>query len=316
MLRSAILAASHNKGLERAVSHAPLSRSVVRRFVGGPDASSVVGAASLLVENGLLISLDHLGEDTTDVSQAAAVTAAYLSLLEALSHAGLTEQLGGSTPRADVSVKLSAVGAALPQDGARIALEHVRTIASAARAVGASVTLDAEDHTTTDATLAAVTELRADFPDVGAVVQAYLRRSEGDCAELATSGSRVRLCKGAYAEPASVAYLDRHDVDLSYVRCMNVLLAGSGYPMWATHDPRLIEIARVRAISVGRGADSFEFQMLYGIRPDAQLALAAAGHRMRVYVPYGQQWYSYLARRLAERPANLTFFLRSLISKR
>jgi proline dehydrogenase len=315
MLRSAILAASHNKALERIVSNAPVSRAVVRRFVGGPDASSAVGAASSLVEDGLLVSLDHLGEDTVDVTQAGAVADAYLKLLDALSNAGLTERLAPLTARAEVSVKLSAIGQALPGDGAQIALDNARRIAAAARAVGATVTLDAEDHTTTDATLATLIELRADFPDVGAVLQAYLRRTEGDCADLATAGSRVRLCKGAYDEPESVAYRDRAEVDLSYVRCMNVLLAGEGYPMWATHDPRLIEIARVRAMSVGRPADLYEFQMLYGIRPDAQRKLAEAGQRVRVYVPYGQQWYGYLVRRLAERPANMTFFLRSLVSK-
>ena len=315
MLRTAILAASHHKGLERVVSNAPVSRSVVRRFVGGPDAPSAVGAASTLVEDGLLVSLDHLGEDTTDATQADAVADAYLRLLEALSNAGLTERLAPLTARAEVSVKLSAIGQALPGGGARIALEHARRIAAAARAVGATVTIDAEDHTTTDSTLSVVAELRADFPDVGAVVQAYLRRTEADCADLAGAGSRVRLCKGAYDEPASVAYRDKAEVDLSYVRCMNVLLDGKGYPMWATHDPRLIEIARVRAMSVGRAADSYEFQMLYGIRPDEQRRLAAAGQSVRVYLPYGQEWYGYLVRRLAERPANMTFFLRSLMSK-
>jgi proline dehydrogenase len=315
MLRSAILAASHNKGLERVVSNAPVSRSVVRRFVGGPDASSAVGAASTLVEDGLLVTLDHLGEDTTDAAQATAVADAYLKLLDALSKAGLTERIAPLTARAEVSVKLSAIGQALPGDGHRIALEHARAIASAARSVGATVTLDMEDHTTTDATLATLAELRADFPDVGAVLQSYLRRTEGDCADLATAGSRVRLCKGAYNEPASVAYQDKADVDRSYVRCMNVLLAGEGYPMWATHDPRLIEIARVRAMSVGRAVGTYEFQMLYGIRPDAQRKLAEAGQSVRVYLPYGEQWWGYLVRRLAERPANMTFFLRSLVSK-
>jgi len=287
----------------------------VRRFVGGPDTASVVGAASSLVERGLLVSLDHLGEDTTDAAQAAAVVDAYLKLLDALSHAGLTQRVAPLAARAEVSVKLSAVGQALPGDGARIALDNARRIATAARAVGATVTLDAEDHTTTDATLAALSELRADFPDAGAVLQAYLRRTEGDCADLAGAGSRVRLCKGAYDEPESVAYRDRLDVDLAYVRCMNILLAGDGYPMWATHDQRLIDIARVRAMSLGRAPDRHEFQMLYGVRPEAQRKLAESGQRVRVYVPYGLQWYGYLVRRLAERPANMTFFLRSLVSK-
>jgi proline dehydrogenase len=172
-----------------------------------------------------------------------------------------------------------------------------------------------EDHTTTDSTLGILSELRADFPDTAAVLQAYLRRTLGDCRDLATAGSRVRLCKGAYREPESVAYQKREEVDLSYVRCMNVLLSGDGYPMFATHDPRLVEIGVERAAFHGVGLDEFEFQMLYGIRPDEQRRLAAAGHTVRVYIPYGAQWYGYLMRRLAERPANLTFFARSLLSK-
>jgi proline dehydrogenase len=156
---------------------------------------------------------------------------------------------------------------------------------------------------------------RADFPDTAAVLQSYLRRTEGDCRDLAVAGSRVRLCKGAYNEPASVAFSTKDEVDRSYVRCLNVLLAGDGYPMWATHDPRLIDIALARAESFGRAPGQYEFQMLYGIRPKEQRRLAADGQTVRVYLPYGQQWYGYLMRRLAERPANLVFFLRSLVSK-
>jgi proline dehydrogenase len=315
MLRSVILAAARSRALERAVTTAPVSRGVVRRYVGGPDFSSAVGVASSLNEHGLLVSLDHLGEDTTDRDQAQAVTDAYLKVLDALRHAGLTERLGVSTPRTEVSVKLSAVGQALGADGDAIALDNARRICSAARAAGSAVTLDMEDHTTTDATLGTLHQLRADFPDTGAVLQAYLRRTEGDCRDLATAGSRVRLCKGAYDEPPSVAFRTKDEVDRSYVRCMNALLAGDGYPMWATHDPRLIEIARVRAIAEGKQRSDFEFQMLYGIRPDEQRRLAAAGHSVRVYVPYGDAWYGYLMRRLAERPANIGFFLRSLVSR-
>jgi proline dehydrogenase len=163
--------------------------------------------------------------------------------------------------------------------------------------------------------LAILRDLRADFPETAAVLQAYLRRTQADCAELAGVGSRVRLCKGAYKEPSAVAYQKREDVDLSYVRCMNVLLAGAGYPMFATHDPRLIEIGVERAKFHGRALPDYEFQMLYGIRPDEQRRLAREGHTMRVYIPYGAQWYGYLMRRLAERPANLTFFGRALFSK-
>jgi proline dehydrogenase len=320
MLRSAILAASRSTAVERAITAAPLSRGVVQRFVGGPDTISAVQAARGLIEAGLTVTLDHLGEDTTDREHAAAIATAYTDLLAALSSAGLTGLVSPASSdapaiaRAEVSVKLSAIGQALPGDGEKIALEHARAICSAAQAVGATVTLDMEDHTTTDSTLATLHELRADFPDTGAVLQAYLRRTETDCRDLATAGSRVRLCKGAYQEPSSVAFQKRLDVDRSYVRCVNVLMAGAGYPMLATHDPRLIAIGSERARVHGK--DGFEFQMLYGIRPDEQRRLAQIGNTVRVYIPYGAQWYGYLMRRLAERPANLTFFARALLSRR
>jgi proline dehydrogenase len=315
MLRTPILAAARNERLERVVTHAPVSRSVVKRFVGGPDCAAAVATTRDLVAAGLMVTLDHLGEDTTDRGQADAVADAYLELLRALEAAGLAERLGMLTARTEVSVKLSAVGQALDGDGRKIALDHARTICAEARRVGATVTLDMEDHTTTDSTLSILRELRLEFPETAAVLQAYLRRTEGDCRDLAYAGSRVRLCKGAYDEPESVAFVKRNDVDRSYVRCVNVLLAGDGYPMFATHDPTLIDIAGSRAAAHSRSNDSFEFQMLYGIRPDEQRRLAAAGHTVRVYVPYGAQWYGYLMRRLAERPANLAFFARALVSK-
>jgi proline dehydrogenase len=159
-------------------------------------------------------------------------------------------------------------------------------------------------------------ELRKDFPETGAVLQAYLHRTEADCRALAYEGSRVRLCKGAYQEPETVAFQSRLDVDKAYVRCLKVLLAGQGYPMIATHDPRMIEIASSLASRYGRAKGSYEFQMLYGIRPTEQKRLAASGETMRVYIPYGYEWYGYLMRRLAERPQNLTFFVRSLLSKK
>jgi proline dehydrogenase len=313
MLRSTILAAARNRRIEDLVTHAPVSRSVVHRFVGGPDTASAVTAASALIDQGLTVTLDHLGEDTTDRAHADSVARAYLELLDALEAAGLTERLGLLTARAEVSVKLSAVGQALGGDGEKVALEHARTICAEARRVGATVTLDMEDHTTTDSTLDILRTLRVEFPETAAVLQAYLHRTESDCRDLAYAGSRVRLCKGAYKEPASVAFQKKQDVDRSYVRCMNALLAGDGYPMFATHDPTLIAIAADRAPA--HGSKPFEFQLLYGIRPDEQRRLAAAGHTVRVYVPYGAQWYGYLMRRLAERPANLAFFARALVSK-
>ena len=307
VLRSAILAASRNDRIKRLVANAPVSRHVVARYVAGETTDDAVRVTQVLVDRGLTVSLDHLGEDTTDLAQAETIAKAYLTLLDRLAGAGLTAG-------AEVSVKLSAVGQALSGDGERVALEHAREICEAADRAGTTVTLDMEDHTTTDSTLSILTELRRDFPRTGAVVQSYLRRTEGDCRDLAHAGSRVRLCKGAYDEPESVAYQDALDVDKSYVRCLNVLMAGDGYPMVATHDPRLIAIADERARWYGRERGTYEYQMLYGLRPAEQDRLVAAGETVRVYVPYGVEWYGYLMRRLAERPANVTFFLRSLVS--
>lgn len=316
LLRSSILAAARSAKIEKLVTDAPVSREVVKRYVGGAKTAAAVEATRGLVADGLTVTLDHLGEDTTDRAQADAVVDAYRELLTALQDAGLTERRSALTTRVEVSVKLSAVGQALGADGDKIALEHARDICAAAEAVGATVTLDAEDHTTTDSTLGTLTELRADFPATAAVVQAYLKRTEGDCRDLATAGSRVRLCKGAYQEPAGVAYQKPLEVDLSYVRCTNILMSGAGYPMLATHDPRLIEIGVERAAFHGKSVGTdFELQMLYGIRPVEQRRLAEAGHTVRVYLPYGAQWYGYLMRRLAERPANVMFFVRSLVSK-
>jgi proline dehydrogenase len=308
VLRRVLLSMSRSRRVRHLVETAPVSRSVVARFVAGTTAEEAVEATRVLQGKGLLASLDHLGEDTLDLAQATATRDAYVRLLELLSADGLTAG-------AEVSVKLSAVGQALPGVGEKVALENARAVCEAARAAGTTVTLDMEDHTTTDSTLGILRELRQDFPETGAVLQAYLRRTEADCRDLAYAGSRVRLCKGAYKEPESVAFHGRADVDTAYVRALKVLMAGEGYPMLATHDPRLVAITEDLARRSGRAKDSFEFQMLYGIRPHEQERLAAQGQKMRVYVPYGDEWYGYLVRRMAERPANLAFFLRSVATK-
>jgi proline dehydrogenase len=309
VLRRILLGVSRSPQIKKAVSAMPVSSGIVARFVAGETAPEAVLATEKLVSSGLNVTLDHLGEDVTDVAAATATADAYLTLLKQLSVAGLTSH-------AEVSVKLSAVGQALPGDGEKIALENARSICHAARNAGTTVTLDMEDHTTTDSTLGILRELRQDFPETGAVLQAYLRRTEGDCRDLAYEGSRVRLCKGAYKEPESVAYQDKRSVDKAYVRAMKILMEGAGYPMIASHDPRLIAIAGSLADRVQRRPGSFEYQMLFGIRPEEQLRLAGEGHTMRIYIPYGEDWYGYLVRRLAERPANLQFFARSLISKK
>lgn len=308
LLREPLLMLSRSEQVKKLVATMPVSAGIVRSHVPGETTEAAVDATAELVDRGLVVTLDFLGEDTEDRGQAEACVAAYLDLLESLGARGLANQ-------AEVSVKLSAVGQALSGGGERIALENARTICRAARNAGTTVTLDMEDHTTTDSTLGILAELRQDFPETGAVLQAYLHRTEADCRALAVEGSRVRLCKGAYNEPESVAYTSRVDVDRSYIRCLNVLLAGDGYPMIATHDPRIIEVAASLVARNGRKQGSYEYQMLYGIRPEEQQRLADAGETVRVYVPYGQEWYGYLMRRLAERPQNLSFFMRSLFSK-
>jgi proline dehydrogenase len=311
VLRRTLLAASASPTLRRIVTTAPVARDVVARFVAGDTADDALRATRRLQADGLLVTLDYLGEDTVDPEQAAAVTEEYVRLLGLLAGAGLAS--GG---RAEVSVKPTAVGLGLRDHGEKTARENIARIATAAREAGTTVTLDMEDHTRVEPTLQILGQLRPDFPDLGCVIQSYLRRSPEDCRALATAGSRVRLCKGAYSAAAGVAYTARAEVDRCYARCLRALMRGAGYPMIATHDPRLIKIAGVRAAAEERGADSFEYQMLYGIRPAEQLRLARAGAQVRVYLPYGQDWYGYLVRRLAERPANLAFFLRSVATRR
>ena len=302
-----MLQISESDLVRKAVVTAPVSRAVVARYVAGETVPEAVTVAGDLRTTNRLATIDYLGEGTTDLARAETTRDTYVHLLDLLAEADLA-----AYGAAEVSVKLSAIGQALPADGDAIALDNARAICEAAQAAGTTVTLDMEDHTTTDRTLETLRTLREDFPWVGAVLQSYLHRTEADCRDLATAGSRVRLCKGAYKEPASVAFQDGDDVDLSYVRCLKVLMAGDGYPMVASHDPRLIDIAQALAGHHGRSPDSYEFQMLLGIRMNEQKRIADRGHQMRVYVPFGEDWYGYLVRRMAERPANVQFFLRSL----
>ncbi len=313
LLRKPILALSASTGVRDLLTRLPVTRSVVTRFVAGTTTADAVGAVTRLREHGLQVTLDHLGEDTTERAQADGTVTAYVDLIRALDAAGLA--VG-----AEVSVKLSAVGAALPRDevpegGEAYALAGARTITGAAYRAGARVTLDMEDHSTVDATLRTLAALRAEQPDVGVAIQAMLLRTPDDLKVLLGKGSRVRLVKGAYNEAPEVAHTDPAEVDRAYVRGLTMLMAGDGYPMVGSHDPRLIAIAGQLAERAGRGPRDYEHQMLYGIRPDEQRRLAQAGRTVRVYVPYGSDWYGYFTRRLAERPANLLFFLRSVATK-
>jgi len=311
--RPAILAAGRSPRLRHACERLPITREVVGRFVPGETVDDAVTAVSALRDSQRLVSIDYLGEDVTDVDTAEHTVKAYLQLLDALG--ARPEDPDAAVRPLEVSLKLSALGQALPKGGDKIARENAHAICERAQQMGVWVTIDAEDHTSTDSTLSIVRELRTDFAWLGTVLQAYLRRTESDCAQFAADGARIRLCKGAYDEPASVAYRNPDDVTQSYLRCLQILMAGSGYPMVASHDPAIIGAVPGLARESQRSTDGFEYQMLYGIRGAEQRRLAAAGDHVRVYLPFGTQWYGYFVRRLAERPANLMFFLRALAQR-
>lgn len=307
MLGPVILAASRSDRMRRLISAAPVTKQVVDRFIPGETVDEIVPIVLELTGKGLELTMDVVGEDITRPEQAAAARDAYLHLVDRIKDLELGE-------RVEMSVKLSMFGQAL-EGGHELALANVRPVVEAAAAIGTTVTLDAEDHTTLDSMFTIHEELRKDFPQTGCVIQAYLFRTEEDARRLAANGSRVRLVKGAYKEPAEVALQRKQDIDTAYVRILRILMEGTGYPMIGSHDPRLISIGQELARRAGRKLDEYEFQMLYGIRSDEHLRLAAEGHRMRVYTAYGTDWYGYFMRRLAEKPANLRFFVRSMVSK-
>ena len=307
MFSSSVLAVSHHPQVRRLVTTNSASRRLVGRFVAGDDLDTAMAPIRALVERGLLVTVDHLGEDVTDPADAVATRDAYVALLDRLDDLGLAHAV-------EVSVKLSALGQALPGDGDRIALDHAAAICAAAARAGTTVTLDMEDHTTVDSTLEILADAAPRDPWVGAVLQSALRRTEADAADLARAGSRVRLVKGAYAEPARWRTREGR--------------GGRGLPALPAHPDRRPRVPdgrhprpahdrgrRAMAVVHGRSADDHEYQMLYGIRTAEQDRIAASGDRMRVYLPYGADWYGYFTRRLAERPANLAFFLRSLLSR-
>ena len=307
VLRNLLLRLARNERFKALAVRLPMTAAVVARFVPGETTFHVITAVRTLAADNLLSSIDYLGEDTTTPAQAAAIRDGYLNLISELAAVGLTGY-------AEVSVKLSALGLGLP-GGRELALGHAREICAAAAAVGTTVTVDAEDHTTTDITLGILADLRKEYPTTGGVLQAYLHRTIEDCAVLAGPESRIRLCKGAYAEPTEVALQRREEVSTAYVACARALLAGDGYPMLATHDPEMIAAIVELARQLGREPGTYEFQMLYGIRSDEQRRLAASGQKVRVYVPFDTDWWGYFIRRLAERPANLAFFVRALFGR-
>lgn len=305
MLGPALLRASRSDRLQRMLEENRFSRRVVNRFVAGEDEASAIRAVTDVHRQGMMSSIDVLGENVGDLASACAMRDSYLTLLYHL------HEVGQAT-NSEVSLKLSAVGQGLPGNGHEIAGRHARQIAVAADAVGCRLTLDMEDHTTVDSTLAIGNELRAVFPLTGIVLQANLKRTAADIERLAGSGARIRLVKGAYREPRGVAFQRKSEVNSSYLAALQMLMESRCYPMVATHDPAMIQRAGEIALRTRRTSADWEAQMLYGIGAQLQRDLVRAGKQVRVYVPFGADWYGYFTRRLAERPANVAFFLRAL----
>jgi proline dehydrogenase len=299
MMRSAVLAVADHPLTERLVTDSPAGRAMARRFIAGTTLEDAVEVARSLNARGMSVSLDHLGEHVRHGDEAVRATNAYRSCLDAIERAGLD---------ANISVKLTQLGMGLDD---RKAAENLDQLASAARAAGTTVTVDMEESAHTGTTIDIYERVQSVHGNVGIAVQAYLKRTAADLDRLIPLGGHIRLCKGAYAEPPEVAVQRAADVDASFDRLASVLMGAPGVvPAIATHDDARIEPV-IDAAEHRVGA--WEFQMLHGVRRDRQQQLVDAGHAMRVYVPYGDAWYPYFSRRLAERPANVTFFLRALV---
>jgi proline dehydrogenase len=300
-LRSLLISLSHRRSLARLAVRSSLTRPVVARFVAGETLEEALPAIAALRRAGLRTTIDVLGESVTSPELAAAAVDRYLATLAALSARGLD---------ANISLKLTQMGLEIGREGCQA---NVMRIVEAARDAAGFIRFDMEDHTKTDATLDIWRAAHDRYPQVGVVIQSALRRSSADVDAIVAVRGSVRLCKGAYDEPGSVAYRTKGAVDANYARLMERLLLADVYPALATHDPRLIARAIGIAEREGIARDRFEFQMLYGVRRDLQRMLVDRGYRVRIYVPYGREWYPYFMRRLAERPANVGFMLRAVV---
>ncbi len=317
MLRAFLLYLSNAVWARNIVTHWRIARRMASRFVAGDTFEDALKAIYKLNEKGLYTTLDNLGENVTSSEEALKATDAYIDIFQRLHDEGV---------KSSCSVKLSQLGLELDFD---LCLSNMRSIASRAAEYGTLVRIDMEDSSTVDRTIQIYHTLRAEgITNVGLALQSYLRRSEEDALSLLEDGTRIRLCKGAYNEPPEVAFPQKRDVDASYDRITAHMIDGSNaygsepasedgkFPPIAaigTHDSKRIDFAREYAKSVGLPKEALEFQMLYGIRSDLQEALQAEGYPVRVYVPFGTEWYPYFMRRLAERPANLWFFITALV---
>ncbi len=283
----------------------PNNAGFARRFIAGETIDEAIVGARALQASGMLITLDQLGESVTTAAEASAATRVYLSVLDRVAESGIER---------NISLKLTQLG--LDVDRATC-VDNLRTILVNAEALGFFVRIDMENSPYTDVTLGIFETLwQQNHRNIGVVLQSALRRSEDDARRINALGARVRLVKGAYNEPRSVAYQNKSEVDAAFVRITEALLKEGTYPAIATHDEKMIAAAKETAARLGIGKDRFEFQMLYGIRRDLQASLVAEGHRMRIYIPFGPEWFPYFMRRLGERPANVGWVLKGILSER
>jgi len=302
LLRNSILWMAGNDTLRRQVMRSRLSQPIARRFVAGETREQALAVTAQLNQQGALVTLDYLGENVTSASEAAQVQQTYVALLDEIARRGLN---------GNVSLKLTALGLDISRD---LCLTNLRTILQAAQAHDNFVRLDMEGSDYTQVTLDIFEQMfvAEGFKNVGIVLQSYLYRSAEDVERANQLRARVRLCKGAYKEPPNIAYPDKADVDRNYTELAQRLICDGNYPGLATHDPKIIDRLKTFVKENKISRERYEFQMLYGVRRDLQQQLIAEGHKLRVYVPFGEAWYPYLMRRMAERPANLLFILKAL----
>jgi len=304
VLRSAFIALSRNRSLRRFAEHSRIGVKMSSRFIAGMEIDDALRVAASVNAQGMAVTLDSLGESVTSEAEAQAAAETYHRLLDAIAEKKLN---------ANISVKLTQMGLGLSPE---LAESIAESLARHAASTGSFVRIDMEDSSLTQVTLDIVRRLHA-RPElhgaIGIVIQSYLYRSQADVEQLIADGIRVRLCKGAYKEPAEVAYPRKADVDKSYLQLTEILLASPIFHGLATHDEAMIEAAKNFAKEKGIGRGTFEFQMLFGVRRDLQRKLVADGYRVRVYVPFGREWYPYFMRRLAERPANVLFIAKNML---
>jgi len=299
MLRTLLLELAKSSRLRRWITSNSTTRRMAHRFVPGEELRPAVEAARACNKAGMTVSLDHLGENVVTREDAARARASYTEALDRIAAEGV---------EGNVSLKLTHLGLDL---GGEFCAEQLRMVTSRANELGNFVRVDMESSAYTDRTLRMVKQSRAETSAVGTVIQAYLYRSEEDIRDLLGIGCRIRLVKGAYKEPSRIAFPNKKDVDANFIKLMKILISSETYNALATHDPKMIDAATQFAAEQNISKDKFEFQMLYGIRTDLQSSLVRQGYRVRVYIPFGQDWFPYFMRRLAERPANLIFFAKN-----